>query len=318
MAKTTGPLLSLDAHGSLSKLLTYSNKRTGQQVRKYNKPLVTPSAKQRGQRRLTEFLVAQWQGMSAATKLTWETAAKASGRNLPGYQYFLSKAQKDLYTHHGLCGYWHCNEIVAGQILDLSGNGIHGDLKPTPGSNAPLISASKKPRFGNGLLYDGTDEYVNLGDNAILNPLTRITIEFLIKPTIIDSSARIILAFGYHFANKRGLEAEITTGDRFAFRIGDGANFVLCSANVDAIQNSWYLIMLTWDGTTAKLHINNVTQADTEAFGGPIEYEVVIDRIGGAGAAFFGGIIDEFCIYNRYLSDAERTARWNFIRELMA
>ena len=76
MVKTKGPLFSLSASGSIGKVLNYSKRKSGPQVRKHHKPSGDPSQLQRGMRRLTEFIVAQWVGMSAPDKETWNVAAR--------------------------------------------------------------------------------------------------------------------------------------------------------------------------------------------------------------------------------------------------
>lgn len=317
MAKIKGPLLSDDAHGSIGKLLTYSHRKSGKQARIYNKPLVTPSAKQRGQRRLTEFLVAHWQNMSDADKATWATKAEASDLNITGYHYFLREAQRDLYTHHGLCAYWHCNEIIGGKVLDISGNAHHGTLKPSWPDNAPTLITSVKTKFSKGLLYDRVDEYVDTAHTAKLNISDAITIEGVIKTTGEEEN-QYIFCKGYKIFFKVSVKRLEIGIDIDGLKYANGLHH-------DYLLGVPYSVAAVYDKDdgTNKIHIY--------AKGTEIEYTLQDDTAGGAietdesainigrreDALHFGGLIDEVCYYNRGMSAAEILTRYkSAIREV--
>lgn len=307
MAKTKGPLLSLDAHGTLADLLTYSSKRSGSQVRLYNKPLKPASAKQRGQRRLTEFLVAQWQNMSAGDKATWEANAAKSGLNLEGYHYFLREAQRNLYLHTGLVGYWHCNEIVGGKVLDLSGNANHAALEPDCPTNAPILANSKDSRVNKALLYDGVDEYIEIPNSPSLNP-AKITIEFLVHPLTAEYQVIIAKHFNIYLLF-------LTNWNAITFEFRDSGNNER-SVTSPAIypKDVWHWAAMSYDGISARWYLNGVKrETDGANFGDlylvdthPVSFGVrTQDKW-----AYFHGYLDEMCIYNRVLSDAEIKTRY--------
>ena len=93
MAKITGPVLSLNAAGSLKKTLTYQNRPSGPSVYLYKKPgsLVhfTPSAGQQAQRAAIGYIVARWKLLTAAQKASVNALAKSIGYIGTGYHYFL-------------------------------------------------------------------------------------------------------------------------------------------------------------------------------------------------------------------------------------
>lgn len=317
MAKTKGPLLSLDAHGSIGHALTYSHRKSGKQVRAYNKPLVAPSAKQRGQRRLTEFLVAQWQNMSAGDKATWETNARLSGPHITGYHFFLREAQRDLYLHHGLCSYWHCNEIVGGKVLDLSGNANHGTLEPGYPANAPVLVDSYKTKFSKGLLYDGIDEYVRIPHSPSLIMTNKITVIAWFKPTVEDIATSQIIIGKQDFAGSDyfyGFKKE-AIGDysRFQISIGDVKKSVAGGVLTDITH--YYCLVGTYDGARHKIYQDNVLINDNPETGmldsGTDDLLIGTETRSGF---YCGGVIDEICIYNRALSAAELTTRYKFTR----
>lgn len=315
MAKTKGPLLSLDAHGSLSKLLTYSNRRSGQQVRKYNKPLVVPSAKQRGQRRLTEFLVAHWQNMSSATKATWEANAKASGLNLPGYQYFLREAQRDPYTHHGLAGYWHCNEIVGGKVLDLSGRGNHGTLQPNYPSDAPVLANSMNTRLSKGLQFNGSTQYIEIPAAFAWTPITAITIEVLIKLDDIDKEQVIFgnewdFYYGPTYTRAR-CKVEISGVGKTTRTVSDHYSIGKYQLEhfVYGIDNYGHLYSNAKEASYAE---------QPDIGGGAIDTPSGVWYIGvndPADVYWLDGFADELAIYNRAFSVAEILTRYKFLEK---
>jgi len=312
MAKTSGPLLSLEAHGSLSNILTYSRKRTGSQVRKYNKPTVPATAKQRGQHRLTEFLVAQWQNMSAADKATWAANARTSGLNLSGYHYFLREAQKDLYTHHGLCGYWHCNEIVGGKVLDLSGKGNHGTLKPTYPSDAPRLANSYNTKFSKALKYDGSNDYVTCGDSTSLRITSEITIEAVIKGVYDVADLNAIVA--KWAGTKRNYYLSVYEKRLRALVVESAASKLVYSDTV-LTDNIWYIVAFSVKSGDMNIYIGGqLDKHDTPTYSAidVSDEPLIIGARSSGGDKRFEGIIDEACLYNRALSAAEIATRYKF------
>ncbi len=131
MAKLQGPLLSAAAHGKIANQVIFSRRKGNNIARGFHMPKKDISLSQWTQRHIIGMLVAHWQCMTDAQRQNYENLAKESGLRISGFNYFLKVAQKDLYTHHGLCGYWSMNEISGDQVLDYSGQGNHGTLGPS-------------------------------------------------------------------------------------------------------------------------------------------------------------------------------------------
>jgi hypothetical protein len=55
-----------------------------------------------------------------------------------------------------------------------------------------ILSARAAGKNGNGLLFDGINDYVNLGNSTYLNPVNQLTIEAWIKPNSISSNQYIV------------------------------------------------------------------------------------------------------------------------------
>lgn len=312
MVKIKGPLFSLGAHGSLGKELTYSKRASGHQARKYNKPTVPPSPAQRGQRRLTEFLVAQWQNMTEGQKLSWQTNAFQSGSNLSGYHYFLREAQRDLYTHHGLCGYWSFNEIVSGKVLDLSGNANHGSLEPDYPTDAPTLVSSRSTRLSNALSFNGTSDYVNCGQKPRLNVgLKDFTLEAWIKAPDVATTRQFIV----DWKSTGGFQFRLEPNGTLKAWVTDGVN--LHTAGVTVVDNDIYhLVGLVADRDGfMQIYLNGKpegTPIDISSQSASSYSNDVPLQIGGTMGYFFPGIIDEVVMYLRALSATEIATRYDF------
>lgn len=312
MAKTLGPLLSQDAHGTLGKLLTFSSRRSGSQVRKVNQPTGLPSARQFEHRQLVRMIIAQWQNMTAGQRATWRTAAQASGKYISTYHYFLHSALLDPYTNHGLCGYWSCNRIVAGQILDTSGNNNHGTLQPNYPTSAPKLVTSRAPKFSRGLWYNGSSTFVDLGTGQTLKIGTQDWSAELLVKLDVQGSYRELLRHGVGAVDYWFFEVRSNNNLRILLnKTGVGA----VGFQVGPAQDlNWHWLTVTLDrNARARIYrdskelgssdISSLDGQDVNPPGNP-----GICRSG----SVWKGIIDEVSIYNRVLSAAEIATRYAF------
>ena len=85
----------------------------------------------------------------------------------------------------GLVGYWSFDEGSGNIAYDISGAGNHGTLM-----NNPTWSDGK---VSGGLTFDGTDDYINCGDNASLDIGTGdLSITAWIRTNIPTSTAYVV------------------------------------------------------------------------------------------------------------------------------
>ena len=155
---------------------------------------------------------------------------------------------------------------------------------------------------GNALNFDGSNDYVNVGD--VIEGFTTITFEawvFHVSSGTWDeiSSKAYVNSFG------------ITGDDRLWFHLGDGTvggwfspSGVGSTSTIPT--NKWTHVAATWDGTTAKLYINGVLD-NTAAHTGTVGSNDSLRGIGGYGSGgsnLFSGKIDELRIYDSVLSQS--------------
>lgn len=77
MVKAYGPMMSLDASGTLAKAITFSKWKGRNYVRQRVDPAQPRSGPQVGIRAMFKFLSQAWNGLGAVPKATWDTDAAA-------------------------------------------------------------------------------------------------------------------------------------------------------------------------------------------------------------------------------------------------
>lgn len=93
MAKTKGPLFSLDASGTVAKTIVYSRWKGRSYVRRHTIPLNPQTPGQINVRTAMALLVAAWQGESQGTKDNWNEYAKA--QTLSGFNVYIQRGMDE-------------------------------------------------------------------------------------------------------------------------------------------------------------------------------------------------------------------------------
>lgn len=92
------------------------------------------------------------------------------------------------FANQGIVGYWRMDESAwagtAGEVLDTSNMNNHGTRQ---GDATTTVG-----KFGNAGIFDGTGDYVALGQNSGLNPAENLTLATWVKPTGVVSEQTLI------------------------------------------------------------------------------------------------------------------------------
>ena len=204
-----------------------------------------------------------------------------------------------------LVSYWKFDE-GSGTIAYDSVGSNHGTLfGDTVWTSSPIDGA---------LSFDGDGDYVDCGNGASINNLTRFSVSLWFKADVIPSSS------GDYFVSQRDLSSVVWTfilhGD-FSGRvagavIADGSNAI---STTDFIPNigEWYHGAMTYDDLgdrKIRIYINGTEQSYLQHWpvsgtmaSNPSVHVAIGNRIGGG--RDFGGSIDEVMIFNRILSPEE-------------
>ena len=216
----------------------------------------------------------------------------------------------------GLVGYWKMdesswtNDCSTSTVIDYSGNGNHGKSCPSGAGSQPTTG-----KFGNAGNFDGSNDYVNLGNNSTLNfgNSSSYSIQFWLKKS-------------GSFKNYDEILSKNQTGDSrihflidsngVLYRWGDSYKFTGPTLSL----NQWSHIVYTYsaDGNntgTEKFYVNG--QSTNSRTGSMPEWKSSDDFWLGYHAYMGGswplqGLIDEVRIYNRALSPVEVRALYEW------
>jgi len=306
MAKVTGPLLSESASGSVSPCLTFSERKTGSQVRFQKKQKrAVASDLQSDHEGLYRKAFYRWSVMTDNQKNVYNDIVKNKKFQMTGWNYFLKKAIEDPFGTLGIVIYSNFNYISAGKVLDKSGNGFDGDLKPTYPSNCPVLVDMNSKTLKNGLSFDGGGDCVDYGNIAEVMGINEITLSAWIK----TSSAHNGVIWSKHYSASIG-------SFYFTLRSTPSIQFSLVNAlgsrpnrarNFDYTDNKKHLVQAIYNGSDLRVRIDGTEDPSPLAQTGLINIhdEDLFNGKLSSNAYYLLGWLDEAMIYNRAIPLAE-------------
>ena len=189
---------------------------------------------------------------------------------------------------------------------DLSGNNNTGSLV-----NGPTFTGS----FGGGIVFDGTNHYVDLGNISQLKPTTQITVSaWVYRSTMNDNQSEVIIS-----CTQVGGYELYYTANKMTFYVYAGGSYRIPEMSTSAISG-WMNFTATYDNRYAKLYYNGVLQNTVDSGAtNNISYvanNILIGAEAGGGSARESGYewtgnIAQVSIYNRALSASEVLQNYN-------
>lgn len=170
----------------------------------------------------------------------------------------------------------------------------------------------------NTVLLNGSSGYVNVPTAASLHPTSALTLEAWVRFTTVDNNYRWIAGTGYtsdaNPYNNFGLETT-NVGNQFAASVAIGTTLFLVLSTTLPTAGVWYFLALTWDGSTLRLYVNGVEEANTAASGTARNdgQPLTIGRYtrGASTGSYFNGRIGSVALYNAALSGATVLAHYD-------
>jgi PKD repeat protein len=205
----------------------------------------------------------------------------------------------------GLVGLWHFDEGSGTTASDSSGNNYNGVI-----FGAIYVDG----KSGKALLFDGTNDYVNVPDPGASNlDLNRVTIEaWIYMPTEVPTGFRNIVRKGHGLDRCYGLDMGYPNAQKIRgwVNLGQlgGSSALWVQSGTLLLPDQWYHVVMTYDGSSVKLYLNGVLDSWSTSITGNIYDNDLSVRIGGQpagdsqGSMPFKGLIDEVRIYNIALS----------------
>jgi hypothetical protein len=214
-------------------------------------------------------------------------------------------AQADVLQ--GLVGNWRFDETSATTAADSGG-----------GNNGTLVNMESGDwvtgKLANALDFDGTNEYVNMGDpaNGSLDFGTgNFTISAWIKAdtTQIDSN-RSIVNKGAVASGDAGYWFHLNSSGNLKLQIGNGSTLESMSVSpaVDLRDNQWHHVVVVASRSSEKFYIDGVAKSKTGSISSINVSTGFAFNVGGQGTAnSYSGLIDDVRVYNRALTADEAT-----------
>ncbi len=233
----------------------------------------------------------------------WYWKQAHAGMNIGGNE-------KNLLTN-GLVGYWPFDspDIAGTTAYDRSGSGNNGTLVSGPTKTVGKV--------GQALSFNGTSQYVNLGNPSNLNITGVITlsawVNFSSFPTADNGCSGycgVIIEKGYANPIEAYYLRYAYTGGLPMLKVGsyNGTDYNT-SWNIAFGLGSWHHVVGLYAGSSWKLYVDGInvatTQAGIGATSSTANASIGAAWIAGSPARYFPGAIDEPRIYNRALSDSE-------------
>jgi hypothetical protein len=182
---------------------------------------------------------------------------------------------------------------------DMSGNGNSGSL-----INGPTFSSAN----GGSIIFDGVDDYINCGNNTILNLNDNYTISIWLKTSTLINQA--IIQRYLNGGAYPGYSIDINRTTTGTIDIYTGGNWYINNgSNIN--NNTWNHIVFTINLTTATFYKNtNSTSFSVVASTTNPNDTLFIGCLEG-NTGFFSGNIAQTLIYNRALSAQEVLQNYN-------
>lgn len=190
---------------------------------------------------------------------------------------------------------WLFDEGTGTTAQDTSGYANNGTL-----TNGPTWSSG----VSNGSLnLDGTNDFISVPDSTALNLTGDLTISLWVKPSVIDSTARLIIGKGNaSVPTTRQYSIRLNTSNQWQVFAYSGSN-VYSTADTITVPSitRWDHITMVRESNTLKIYTNGIQTGSSTSVTGALNTTnniLAIGREGSTASNYFGGQIDNLRIYN--------------------
>ncbi len=199
-------------------------------------------------------------------------------------------------------GLWHMDEGSSGTTADSSGNGNTGTISGATWNSSGM--------FGNSLAFNGSTDYVDVGNNPSLSPSNALTVTAWVKYNVINRNTAI-------YSNSEIINIAVSNSDNAFFYLTDVNYWVMPAGAIGNINNGqWHQLVFTYDSAgganNMRVYADGILKQQTTATGtlAPTSHHT---KLGVWADAYYwyDGTMDDVAIYNRSLSADEITARYN-------
>lgn len=199
----------------------------------------------------------------------------------------------------------------------VSGSTVWNDISRTMTSGS-LINGPTFSSANNGsIVFDGSNDYVDLGNSPIITTFTQLTINSWVRPTSLPASSnqgRVIIRgddsyrLYWYFDGSVGNKLYFYSTDIGEPTLATSVSYLTSNFSI----NTWYNINATYDGSLTNLFVNGVLVATATGKSGTITgtNNMNLGRSNG-NEYFLQGNMPLIQLYNRALSAQEILQNYN-------
>jgi hypothetical protein len=207
-------------------------------------------------------------------------------------------------------GEWKFDENTGTAANDTSGNNNTGTL-----TNSPTWAPGK---LGSAVNLSPTSSYVSVPDATSLNITGDLTISTWVKPSIIDSTARLILGKGNTSAvTSRQYGMRLNATNQWQGFVYSGSNtYTTLDSTTTPSTSRWDHLTMVRDATagTLKFYTNGILRGSASSVTGSLNSTaniLALGREGSTASNYFGGTLDNVRIYNYARTPAQVAWEYN-------
>src|SRR3989344_233998 len=189
---------------------------------------------------------------------------------------------------------------------------LNGDAQDSAGTNTGTLMdntiCSVQGKFNQGCQFDGTGDYINIGDANLVENLNEFSVCVWVKNDLTDSAGVDRGVIGQSGSGADSFDLFWESTEKFGFNVkGPQDSSHVVSSNVAIIDNGWHHLVGVYDGSNVLLYIDSVLQTEQSAFLADVQSSTNPIRIGQRGSSSFGwqGVIDEVAIFDKALTQSE-------------
>ncbi|MBW7991154.1 MAG: LamG domain-containing protein [Planctomycetes bacterium] len=197
-----------------------------------------------------------------------------------------------------LVGYWKFDEGSGNVAYDLSDYANDGAINGDPKWGVGKIGAA--------LEFDGSDDYVDCGNDPSLNINDKITVMAWVKTTSTAHGYFVSKGTAWDETGHYAIGQEYNVPLTFQLEIAGSGGTVELDSNIAVNDGQWHHIVGVYDDPDVKVYVDGVEENTMTGASSLTDSTAGGLTIGQrSGGNIIGGIIDEVRIYNRALTEPE-------------
>jgi hypothetical protein len=209
----------------------------------------------------------------------------------------------------GLVGQWKFDEMTGTSAQDSSGNGSTGTLANSPRWAQGNTASQGLSGGGGAVSFDGANDYVNVGNNSILNITGDLTLSAWFKATALGGYHEIISKFDGGAGTTYPYEFRITDTGALQYCHGNGVSGPCKNTTATVSAGAWYHVVAVRSGSTISFYINGILDSNQALADSPQSDTTNNVWIGWRNDSWSNGkahgLIDDVRVYNRAITAEE-------------